>query len=140
LPAVANDPDRLARFTREARILASISHPNIALIHGIADSNGIRVFVMELIDGPTLSQRIAQGPVPLPEALAIARQIDFTDTSPTSLRRNGAAVRCISRESRPAHDRGAQSPGHLRVLPVFGLRGRSVGTFSSTPVCWRCFQ
>src|SRR4029450_3171984 len=71
----ATDPDRLARFNREARILASLSHPNIALIHGIEDSGGIRVFVMELIDGPTLSERIAQGALPVADALAIARQI-----------------------------------------------------------------
>jgi serine/threonine-protein kinase len=75
LPDVATDPDRLARFIREARILASLNHPNIALIHGIEDSNGLRVFVMELIDGPTLSERIAQGAVPVGDALAIARQI-----------------------------------------------------------------
>ena len=75
LPAVATDPDRLARFIREARILASLSHPNIALIHGIEESNGVPVFVMELIEGPTLSERIAQGALPMDDALAIARQI-----------------------------------------------------------------
>jgi eukaryotic-like serine/threonine-protein kinase len=75
LPAVAPDPDRLARFIREARILASLNHPNIALIHGVEETNGIRVFVMELIEGPTLAERSAQGPIPIGEALAIARQI-----------------------------------------------------------------
>ena len=75
LPDVATDPDRLARFIREARILASLSHPNIALIHGIEDSSGVRVLVMELIDGPTLSERIARGALPVEDALAIARQI-----------------------------------------------------------------
>ena len=75
LSDVATDPDRLARFNREARILASLNHPNIALIHGIEDSNGIRVFVMELIEGPTLSEQIAQGALPVADALAIARQI-----------------------------------------------------------------
>lgn len=69
--AYANDPDRLARFVREAQLLASLNHPNIATIHGIED----RAIVMELVEGPTLADRIAQGALPLDEALAIARQI-----------------------------------------------------------------
>ena len=75
LPAVANDPDRLARFSREAQVLASLNHPNIAQIHGIEESNGVTALVMELVDGEDLSQRIARGPIPLADALAIARQI-----------------------------------------------------------------
>jgi len=75
LPAVANDPDRLARFSREAQVLASLNHPNIAQIHGIEESNGITALVMELVEGADLSQRIARGPIPLDEALPIARQI-----------------------------------------------------------------
>ncbi|MBI4902639.1 MAG: serine/threonine-protein kinase [Acidobacteria bacterium] len=69
--AYANDPDRMARFVREAQLLASLNHPNIATIHGIED----RAIVMELVEGPTLADRIAQGALPLDEALAIARQI-----------------------------------------------------------------
>jgi len=69
--AFAQDPDRLARFTREAQVLASLNHPNIAHIYGVED----RALVMELVDGPTLAEHIAQGPVPLAEALEIARQI-----------------------------------------------------------------
>src|SRR2546421_10967621 len=65
------DPDRLARFTREARVLASLNHPHIAAIYGVEE----RALVMELVEGPTLAERIAQGPVPLDEALPIARQI-----------------------------------------------------------------
>ena len=75
LPAVANDPDRLARFSREAQVLASLNHPHIAHIHGIEESNGVTALVMELVEGEDLSQRIARGPVPLDEALPIARQI-----------------------------------------------------------------
>ena len=71
----AGDPDRLARFTREAQMLASLNHPNIAQIHGLEDGLPIRALVMELVDGPDLAQRIAQGPVPVDEAVAIARQI-----------------------------------------------------------------
>jgi serine/threonine protein kinase/Tol biopolymer transport system component len=69
------DSDRLARFTREAQVLASLSHPNIGAIHGLEESNGIRALVLELVDGPTLADRIAEGPIPWADAVAIARQI-----------------------------------------------------------------
>ncbi len=71
----ATDPDRLARFTREAQTLASLNHPNIAAIYGIEESSGVRALVMELVEGEDLSQRIARGAIPLDEALPIARQI-----------------------------------------------------------------
>ena len=73
--AFADDPDRLARFTREAQILASLNHPNIAAIHGIEEAGGTRALVLELVEGPTLADRIAKGPIPLDEALPIAKQI-----------------------------------------------------------------
>jgi serine/threonine-protein kinase len=73
--AFARDPDRLARFRREAQVLASLNHPNIAAIHGIEDAQGRHVLILELVEGPTLADRIAQGPVPLDEALPISRQI-----------------------------------------------------------------
>ena len=75
LPAVANDPDRLARFSREAQVLASLNHPNIGHIYGLEDSDGVRAIVMELVEGPTLADRIAHGAIPLDEALPIAKQI-----------------------------------------------------------------
>jgi eukaryotic-like serine/threonine-protein kinase len=75
LPAVANDPDRLARFSREAQVLASLNHPNIAHVHGLEESNGVRALVMELVEGPTLADQIAKGPTPIDEALPIAKQI-----------------------------------------------------------------
>ncbi len=71
----ATDPDRLARFQREARVLASLSHPNIGAIHGLEESDGVRALVLELVEGPTLADRITQGPIPLEEVLSIARQI-----------------------------------------------------------------
>ena len=71
----ANDPDRLARFTREAQTLASLNHPNIAHIHGFEESGGVRALVMELVEGEDLSQRIARGAIPLDDALPIAKQI-----------------------------------------------------------------
>ncbi len=67
----ARDADRMMRFAREARVLASLNHPHIAAIYGVEE----RALVMELVEGPTLAERIAQGPVPLEEALPIARQI-----------------------------------------------------------------
>ena len=71
----AGDPDRLARFTREAQALAAINHPNIAHIHGLEESGGVRAIVMELVEGDDLSQRIALGAMSLDEALPIAKQI-----------------------------------------------------------------
>ena len=71
----ASDPERLARFTREAQTLASLNHPNIAAIYGIEPSRDVRALVMELVEGEDLSQRIARGALPLDEALPIAKQI-----------------------------------------------------------------
>jgi serine/threonine-protein kinase len=73
--ALASDPDRLARFQREAEVLASLNHPNIAQIHGLEQTDGLTTLVMELVEGEDLSQRIAQGPIPVDEALPIAKQI-----------------------------------------------------------------
>jgi eukaryotic-like serine/threonine-protein kinase len=74
-PSLADDTDRLARFQREAEVLASLNHPNIAAIYGLQDSGGMTALVMELVDGDDLSQRIARGALPLDEALLVARQI-----------------------------------------------------------------
>jgi eukaryotic-like serine/threonine-protein kinase len=71
----AADPDRLMRFGREAKTLASLNHPHIAQIYGIDESSGVRALVMELVEGEDLSQRLARGPIPLEEALPIARQV-----------------------------------------------------------------
>src|SRR6185436_8376315 len=73
--ALASNPDRLARFQREAEVLASLNHPHIAAIYGLEKSSGVHALVMELVEGPTLADRIASGPIPLGEALPIARQI-----------------------------------------------------------------
>ena len=73
--AFAADPDRLARFQREAQVLARLNHPNIAQIHGIEKSDDTQALVLELVEGPTLADRIAKGPIPLDEALPIAQQI-----------------------------------------------------------------
>jgi serine/threonine-protein kinase len=76
LPAnFVNDPDRLSRFQREARMLAALNHPNIATIYGLEQSGGVTCLVMELVPGETLAERIKAGPVPIEEALKIAAQI-----------------------------------------------------------------
>jgi eukaryotic-like serine/threonine-protein kinase len=74
-PALATAPERLARFQREAEVLASLNHPNIAGIYGLEESGGVTALVMELVEGDDLSQRIARGAVPVDEALPIAKQI-----------------------------------------------------------------
>ena len=70
-----NDPERLARFQHEALVLASLNHPHIAAIYGLEESNDVRALVLELVEGPTLADRIAQAPIPLDEACSIATQI-----------------------------------------------------------------
>jgi serine/threonine-protein kinase len=76
LPAMfTDDAERMARFRREAQVLASLNHPNIGSIYGLEESNNLRVLVLELVEGPTLADRITGGAIPLEEVLAIAHQI-----------------------------------------------------------------
>jgi len=71
----ALDAERLARFKREAQLLATLNHPNVAAIYGFEDVDGAHALVLELVDGPTLADRIAQGVIPVDEAIPIAQQI-----------------------------------------------------------------
>src|SRR5262249_40434668 len=73
--ALAADPDRLARFQREAEVLAALNHPHIAHIHGLERANGMTALIMELVEGPTLADRLARGTIPVEDALPIAKQI-----------------------------------------------------------------
>ena len=75
LPDVANNPERLARFQREAQVLAALNHPHIAAIYGLEKSDGVSALVIELVDGNDLSERMARGPIPFREGLRIATQI-----------------------------------------------------------------
>ena len=121
--AFAADPDRLARFKREAQILASLNHPNIAQIHGIEESEPsttegtssgqeVRALVLELVEGPTLADRISRGPIPLDDALPIARQIaDALEAA------HEAGV--IHRDLKPANIK-VRDDGTVKVLD-FGL-------------------
>src|SRR5215467_12989119 len=71
----AQDADRVSRFQREAEVLASLSHPNIAAIHDLQEANGSSFLIMELVEGETLADMLSRGPIPLDDALPIARQI-----------------------------------------------------------------
>jgi serine/threonine protein kinase/Tol biopolymer transport system component len=113
LPAVlAGDPERLARFQREAEVLASLSHPHIAAVYGLERAGGTTALVMEFVEGPTLADRIARGPLPLDEALPVAVQIaDALDAA------HGKGI--IHRDLKPANIK-VRPDGAVKVLD-FGL-------------------
>jgi len=125
--AVAADPDRLARFQREAQTLASLNHPNIAHIHGLEESDGVRALVMELVEGEDLAQRIARGAIPLDEVLPIAKQI--AEALETAHEQG-----IIHRDLKPANIK-VRPDGTVKVLDfglakaieVTGEAGRSAG-------------
>jgi Tol biopolymer transport system component len=113
LPAAfAADPERMARFAREAQVLASLNHPNIASLYGLEESEDIRALVMELVDGPTLADRIAQGPVPLADAVSIAGEI-------ARALENAHDRGIVHRDLKPANIKFA-ADGAVKVLD-FGL-------------------
>src|SRR5512139_1497042 len=94
----ARDTDRVARFQREAKVLASLNHPNIAAIHGLEESGGINFLVLELVEGQTLAERIKAGPIPVEESLKLALQ---TAEALEAAHKNGIIRRSHSRR-RPA--------------------------------------
>jgi len=108
----AQDEERLARFEREAKLLASLNHPNIASIHGFEDSDGVKALVLELVEGPTLAERIAEGPIPVDEAIAIAKQI-------AEALEAGHEAGVIHRDLKPANVK-VREDGTVKVLD-YGL-------------------
>src|SRR6202162_5937463 len=113
LPEIfARDTQRMARFEREAKLLASLNHPNIAAIYGLEESGPIRALVMELVEGSTLAERIAGGPVPVDEALLLARHV--ADAVEYAHDRN-----VIHRDLKPANIK-VTAEGTVKVLD-FGL-------------------
>jgi len=110
--AVAADAERVARFQREAEVLASLSHPNIAIIHGLQRGDGVMALVMEFVEGPTLADRIARGPIPIDEALQIAAQI-------AEALESAHEQRVIHRDLKPANIK-LRPDGTVKVLD-FGL-------------------
>src|SRR6187397_803559 len=117
--AVAADAERLVRFQREAEVLASLNHPNIAIIHGLEKSDGVTGLVMELVEGPTLADRIAQGPIPIDEALSLAKQIA---EAVEAAHEQGI----IHRDLKPANIK-VRSDGAVKVLD-FGLAAVAQGS------------
>ena len=110
--AFTSDPDRLARFEREAKVLASLNHTNIGHIYGLEEADGVKALVLELVEGPTLADRIAQGPIPVDEALPIAKQ-----TAEALEAAHEAGV--IHRDLKPANIK-VREDGTVKVLD-FGL-------------------
>jgi Tol biopolymer transport system component len=121
--AFASDPERLARFTREAQTLAALNHPHIAHIHGLEESSGVRALVMELVEGEDLAQRIGHGAIPLDEALPIAMQI--ADALKAAHEQG-----IIHRDLKPANIK-VRPDGTVKVLD-FGL-ARAIDPLSSSP-------
>ena len=146
LPAdVAADHDRLARFEREAQVLASLNHPNIAQIHGVDDSSGTPALVMELVDGPTLADRIAIGPIPLDEALPIAKQIAealeaaheqgiiHRDLKPANIKvRLDGTVKVLDFGLAKAFDPVASGMGNATMSPTLSLHATHAGIILGT--------
>ena len=146
LPAsVAGDADRLTRFRREAQVLASLNHPNIGHIYGFEDSGTTHALVLELIEGPTLADRIAQGPIPLTEALPIARQmadaleaaheqgIIHRDLKPANIKiRPDGTVKVLDFGLAKAMD--PASPGSVNVMnsPTLSMHATQAGIILGT--------
>ena len=122
--AFTSDPDRLARFEREAKVLASLNHPNIGSIYGLEEAEGVRALVLELVEGPTLADRIKQGPIPIDEALPIAKQI--AEALEAAHERG-----VIHRDLKPANVK-VREDGTVKVLD-FGLAKALEGDAGSDP-------
>jgi serine/threonine-protein kinase len=144
-PNLASDADGLARFGREAQLLASLNHPNIAHIHGLEDSDGIRALVMELVDGPTLADRIAQGAIPVEEALPIARQIAealeaahqqgiiHRDLKPGNIKvRADGTVKVLDFGLAKALDPAGASAADATISPTLSLHATQAGVILGT--------
>ncbi|HEY7575657.1 MAG TPA: serine/threonine-protein kinase, partial [Thermoanaerobaculia bacterium] len=123
--AFAADAERLARFRREAQVLAALNHPHIAAIHGLEESNGIEAIVLELVPGETVAERLAKGPLPVDEALEIARQI--ADGLAAAHERG-----IVHRDLKPANVK-LTPEGRVKILD-FGLAKALVGDASSPEV------
>jgi eukaryotic-like serine/threonine-protein kinase len=122
----AQDASRLGRFQREAELLATLNHPNIATIYGLEDASGVRALVLELVEGPTLADRIAKGPIPIDEALPIARQIA---EALEAAHEQGV----VHRDLKPANIK-VRPDGTVKVLD-FGL-AKHTATLGADDVTW----
>jgi eukaryotic-like serine/threonine-protein kinase len=139
------DPDRLARFKREAQVLASLNHPNIAHIHGLEKSDATLALVMELVEGPTLAERLAARPIPLEDALAIARQIAealeaahdqgivHRDLKPANVKvREDGTVKVLDFGLAKAADAANSSVVNATMSPTLSMRATQAGLILGT--------
>jgi len=140
---VAQDPERIARFRREAKTLAALNHPNIAIIHGLEESGGVHALVMELVDGPTLAERITQGLIPIDETVPIAKQIVealeaaheqgviHRDLKPANIKvREDGTVKVLDfglAKLTQAPGSGPQAPGELSQSPTISSPAMMTG-------------
>jgi serine/threonine-protein kinase len=144
-PLFANDPDRLARFTREAQTLAALNHPHIAAIYGVEQSGAMRALVMELVDGEDLSAIIARGPMPLAEALPVAKQIAealeaaheqgiiHRDLKPANIKvRPDGTVKVLDFGLAKAMDPAGTSSADAMNSPTLTMRGTQMGMVIGT--------
>jgi serine/threonine protein kinase len=119
------DPDRLARFEREARVLASLNHPHIGAIYGVEESDGVHALVLELVEGLTLADRMAKGSIPLTESLGIAKQI--AEALDAAHERG-----IVHRDLKPANIK-ITPDGTVKVLD-FGLAKAATGDGTRAPI------
>ena len=144
-PSLAADADRLARFQREAEVLASLNHPHIAAIYGLEESAGATALVMELVEGDDLSQRIARGSIPLDEALPIATQIAdaleaaheqgivHRDLKPANIKvRPDGTVKVLDFGLAKATEPAAGSSPSLSMSPTLSLHATQAGMILGT--------
>ena len=143
--AVAGDADRLARFRREAEVLAALNHPNVAHIHGLEKAGGTIALVMELVEGPTLADRIVQGAIPLAEALPIAKQIAealeaaheqgiiHRDLKPANIKvRDDGTVKVLDFGLAKAFDPAASSLPNATMSPTLSMQATQAGIILGT--------
>src|SRR5471030_3228373 len=143
--AFASDPERLARFEREAKTLASLNHPHIAAIYGFEKASGLHALVMELVEGDDLSQRIAKGAIPLDDALPIAKQIAealeaaheqgiiHRDLKPANIKvRPDGTVKVLDFGLAKAMDPAAASTGNAMNSPTLSLHATQAGIILGT--------
>ena len=144
-PSLAADADRLARFQREAEVLASLNHPHIAAIYGLEESGDMTALVMELVEGEDLSQRIARGPIPIDEALPIAKQIAealeaahdqgiiHRDLKPANIKvREDGTVKVLDFGLAKAMEPAAGSSSGASMSPTLSLHATMAGVILGT--------
>jgi Tol biopolymer transport system component len=141
----ADDVDRLARFERESHVLASLNHPNIAAIYGVEETGPLKALVLELVDGPTLADRIAHGPIPFDDAWPIAKQIAealeaahehgivHRDLKPANVKiRDAGTVKVLDFGLAKALDPTASSIGGVTIAPTRSGPGTKAGIILGT--------